>query len=232
MKTLVGIRPTGRLHIGHYFSVIKPALEEGADVLVATYHAPEYYPKMVSELKKYIPDQQIKLQEDLFDPSLYFHLLSLTSDGELRRMTQYKSSKKPTAHLYVYPVLMACDVVGYDRVIVGEDQRQHLEFARRLLSRTMDKDQIPVGDYRGGRVMSLANPAKKMSKSDPKGCLFLDEDPLPKLMKAVTTIEGTNNLSQLAEMIGVNYDPANNEESKKRLAEAITNLNEEKKGEE
>lgn len=52
MKTLVGIRPTGRLHIGHYFSVIKPALKENADVLVARYHAPSGdWKKLVNDLK-------------------------------------------------------------------------------------------------------------------------------------------------------------------------------------
>jgi len=42
MRTLVGIRPSGKLHIGHYFSVIKPAIEESVDVLVARYHAPSF----------------------------------------------------------------------------------------------------------------------------------------------------------------------------------------------
>ena len=40
MKKLCGIRPTGNLHIGHYFAVVEPALN-GADVLIATYHAPQ-----------------------------------------------------------------------------------------------------------------------------------------------------------------------------------------------
>lgn len=215
MKTLVGIRPTGQLHIGHYFSVIKPALETGADVLIARYHAPEQDPSdMMMEVALF--GVTVKMQE--LNADLYFKLLSLSRDGELRRMTQFKSKEK-TAGMYAYPVLMAHDVVGYDRVIVGEDQRQHLEYAKVLLKRA--GLPYPVGDYRGGRVMDLLDPTKKMSKSDPKGCLFLADDPLPKLRKAVTTPAGIRNLTYIAKQFGLEYDPKHNEQSKERLAEII-----------
>lgn len=218
MKTLVGIRPTGQLHIGHYFSVIKPALETGADVLIARYHAPENdYTNMMMEVALY--GVTVKLQE--LNTDLYFRLLSFARDGELRRMTQFKSKEK-TAAMYAYPVLMAHDVVGYDKVIVGEDQKQHLEYAKVLLKRA--GLPYPQGDYRGGRVMDLLDPTKKMSKSEPRGCLFLGEDPLPKLRKAVTTPTGIKNLAYIAKQLGVGYDPKNNLQSKELLAEAIKKI--------
>lgn len=219
MKTLVGIRPTGKLHLGHYFSVIKPALEEQADVLIAQYHAPgQNYDQLVEDLDRYgVKPSKIKVQS--LDPEKYFRLLELASFGELSRMTQFKDKKQANAHLFIYPVLMAHDVIGYDKVIVGDDQKQHLEFARRLLKKAGLK--YPEGDYRGGRVMSLTDPTKKMSKSDPKGCLFLDDDFDKKLQKAVTTPEGIKNLKYIASQFGVKWDNKNNQDSKTRLARVL-----------
>ncbi len=205
---LVGIRPSGRLHLGHWFSVIKPAMD-GADVLVADYHAPEADSEEVDTLMRdiwrfthLVPT--IKLQSVLFKPSFYFKLLFIARDGELKRMTQYKSSDNPTAHLYAYPVLMAHDVADYDLVIVGEDQQQHMEYSRTLLdryNRTFNKNVgLPEWQLTGGRVMSLSDSSKKMSKTDPKGCLFLDDEPeivKAKIMKAVTDPAGRKNLEVL-----------------------------------
>lgn len=216
MKTLVGIRPTGQLHIGHYFSVIKPALEENATVLIARYHAPEGdAQELFGELEQH-GIKRIALQQ--LDADLYFRLMSFARDGELRRMTQFKSKEK-TALMYSYPVLMAHDVYGYDRVIVGDDQKQHLEYAKVLLHRAGLSS--PLGDYRGGRVMDLLDPTKKMSKSDPKGCLFLKDDYEKKLSKAVTTEEGVKNLAYIASQFGLTWDATNNKESKKRLAQKL-----------
>ena len=97
MLRLCGIRPTGRLHLGHYFSVIKPAVELGADVLVAEYHAPKATEDEVEEmylaLQEFgVASDYIHLQSKEFDPELYFRLLSIARVGELERMTQYMSS--------------------------------------------------------------------------------------------------------------------------------------------
>src|SRR3990167_8590224 len=178
MNKLVGIRPTGKLHLGHYFSVIKPAIEEKCDVLIARYHAPyDYvegdYESLVAELEKYIPEEQIKEQE--LNPLMFFQMLTLATSGVLGDMTQYKSSKNKTAHLFIYPVLMAHDVAGYDEVYVGEDQRQHLEFANKIL-RKWGCPEVKAKIV-GGRIMSLSNPKEKMSKSEPRGCLFLGDTP-------------------------------------------------------
>jgi len=213
MKTIIGIRPTGKLHIGHYFSVIKPALEEKADVLVARYHAPTgNYMQLYRDLTEHNIHPIIqKVYADV-----YFKLLNAAKFGELKRMTQFKS-KKPTPHLFVYPVLMAHDLVGYDRVIVGEDQRQHVEYANVLFKRCGFKKI--KGDFRGGRIMDLSDPTKKMSKSNPKGCLFLGEDPTKKIMKAVTTKKGRENLIYLYKQLGGKKVPRLNKDLKIKLIE-------------
>lgn len=221
-KTIVGIRPTGKLHIGHYLSVVRPALEEGAEVLVAKYHvSPADHCRCLAmwhALHEYGIDAHIQY----IDTDLYFKLLSFAKIGELERMTQYKSSDDKTPHLLVYPVLMAHDLVGYDRVIVGEDQKQHIEYANKLFKRA-GYPKVK-GDYRGGRVMSLTDPTKKMSKTEPRGCLFLDDTPeeiKKKIIKAVTTPAGAQNLQNLAKLFYSNWDPKNNYDSKVRLANSI-----------
>lgn len=219
-KKLCGIRPTGKLHLGHYFSVIKPA-RQGCDVLVASYHGDVSQSLLLrNELVKYgVKPSQIRLQQEVFDAGLYFRLLQLAKWGELARMTQFKSKEK-TPHLFVYPVLMAHDVVGYDEVWVGEDQKQHLEYAKVLLERAGLKAPNPV--IVGGRVMSLSDPTKKMSKSEPSGCLFLGEDPTEKVMKAVTTPEGIVNMAWILERLtGEKWDKDNNKQSKELLIKAI-----------
>lgn len=220
MKKLCGIRPTGKLHLGHYFSVIKPALEQGCEVLIARYHAPNSdYRETIDALERF--GIKGRLQE--LNPQLYFNLLLDTPIGELNRMTQYKSAKKKNAHLFVYPVLMAHDLVGYDEVYVGEDQRQHIEFARTLLGKA--GLVYPEAKIVGGRIMDLKDPKKKMSKSEPETCLFLSDKPeviRKKIMGACTNPAGIRNLSVLyREFVRGEYDSKNNKESKEKLSEAI-----------
>ncbi len=88
-------------------------------------------------------------------------------------MPQYKAKEK-TALMYTYPVLMAHDLVGYDKVIVGDDQRPHIEFARDILPRV--GEICPEPTYTSFKIMDLRHPQNKMSKSDPKSCLFLDDN--------------------------------------------------------
>ena len=123
--------------------------------------------------------------------------------GELSRMTQFKdkaSKMKESAiglGLFAYPVLMACDIILYNANIVpvGEDQVQHVELCRDLVNRFNNRYgnilQIPKYEMRkvGARIMSLSNPTVKMSKSDPKGDIFLKDDLAvvrKKIMSAVT----------------------------------------------
>ena len=100
--------------------------------------------------------------------------------GELNRMTQFKDKSAKhadniNAGLFTYPVLMAADILLYqtDLVPVGVDQKQHLELARDIAGRFNgvygDVFKIPEGfiPKEGARIMSLAEPTSKMSKSDP-----------------------------------------------------------------
>ena len=111
--------------------------------------------------------------------------------GELSRMTQFKDKSAKMKEsaiglgLFAYPVLMACDIVLYDATIVpvGEDQVQHVELTRDLVNRFNNRYGdvliMPKAELRkvGKRIMSLSDPTVKMSKSDPKGDVFLKDDP-------------------------------------------------------
>ncbi|MFI3142433.1 MAG: tryptophan--tRNA ligase [Clostridia bacterium] len=131
-----------------------------------------------------------------------------TGFGEMSRMTQFKD--KSASHsdninvgLFSYPVLMAADILLYqaDKVPVGEDQKQHLEITRDIASRfngiygkTFTVPAPYIGKT-GARVMSLTDPTKKMSKSDPNPKSFISVfDPPATIMKkiksAVTDSEG------------------------------------------
>ncbi len=130
-----------------------------------------------------------------------------TMFGELSRMTQFKDKSKQhsdnvNAGLFTYPCLMAADILLYqaDIVPVGADQKQHLEIARDIAERfngvygnvfTVPDAYIPKA---GARVMSLADPVRKMSKSDPnpKGTVYLTDEPnviMKKFKSAVTDSE-------------------------------------------
>ena len=124
--------------------------------------------------------------------------------GELSRMTQLKDkSSKHTdninAGLFTYPVLMASDILLYQSAVVpvGEDQKQHLELTRDIAERFNsiygDVFTVPEAYFgqAGARVMSLADPTKKMSKSDenPNGCVYVLDDKdtiIRKFKRAVT----------------------------------------------
>ncbi|MGC9968313.1 MAG: tryptophan--tRNA ligase [Minisyncoccia bacterium] len=128
-------------------------------------------------------------------------LNTITPMGELERMTQFKdkSSRQQeniNVGLFDYPVLMAADILLYDAAVVpvGDDQLQHLELARTLarkfnarFGKTFVEPKALL--TKTPRVMSLKDPLKKMSKSQPEGCLFLDDTPEEigrKIARAVT----------------------------------------------
>jgi len=113
-----------------------------------------------------------------------------TMFGELSRMTQFKDKSQKNADninggLFTYPALMAADILLYqpDYVPVGEDQKQHCELTRDVAIRFNNlygetfKVPEPFIPKVGARVMMLNDPEKKMSKSDPNGCVFLMEKP-------------------------------------------------------
>ncbi len=135
----------------------------------------------------------------------------VTPFGELQRMTQFKdkaATQKENINvgLFNYPVLMAADILLYDAkfVPVGEDQLQHLELARTLARKFNSRFGQTFFEPKeiltaNPRVMSLDDPTKKMSKSRPGGCLFIDDEPeviKSKVRGAVTDSESV-----------VKYDP-------------------------
>lgn len=134
--------------------------------------------------------------------------------GELNRMTQFKDKSTKNAEninsgLYTYPVLQAADILLYqtNRVPVGEDQRQHIELCRDIAGRfnkiygdifTMPEAYIPPV---GAKIMSLANPAEKMSKSDDNAnsCVYLSDSPdaiIKKFKRAVTDSDNVVKFSE------------------------------------
>ena len=135
-----------------------------------------------------------------------------TMYGELGRMVQFKDKSAKNADninagLFTYPVLQAADILLYQTnlVPVGQDQKQHVELSRDIANRfngiygdvfTLPEPFIPET---GARVMSLSDPAQKMSKSDPGGCIQLLDPPetiLRHFKRAVTDSGGE-----------VRYDP-------------------------
>ena len=135
--------------------------------------------------------------------------------GELQRMTQFKDKAQKhadniNAGLFTYPTLMAADILLYqtDLVPIGADQKQHLELTRDIAQRFNgvygDVFTVPEGYFGkvGSRIMSLQDPTRKMSKSDPEDTFISLLDPPDairrKVRRAVTDSEAD-----------IRFDPAN-----------------------
>lgn len=144
-------------------------------------------------------------------------LTCLTPMGNLNRMTQFKEkaekhTKNINAGLFTYPVLMAADILMYqaDFVPVGDDQKQHLELCRDLVTffenrygKGIFKMPEPMIGKTGARIMSLQDPTKKMSKSDENDKNFVsiidDAKKIEKKIKSAATDSGTE----------IKFDPEN-----------------------
>ncbi len=152
----------------------------------------------------------IFVQSDVAEHAQLTWLLNCVARmSELERMTQYKEKARKQQEnvgvgVFDYPVLMASDILLYqtDLVPVGEDQKQHLELTRDIAIRfNRDYGQTfivpePFIPKVGARIMSLADPAKKMSKSDEEsesGCIMLldDQDAVRRKFKRAVTDSGT-----------------------------------------
>ena len=193
MKVFSGIQPTGDKHLGNYIG--------GFRQYARTQELGEAFFCIVdlhSITVEYDPDDLRERTLDLFailiatglepERSTVFAqshvtahaeaawlLSSVTSYGQLGRMTQFKDKSDRrefvSSGLFTYPVLMAGDILLYqtDRVPIGDDQRQHLELARdvaeRFNSRFGKTFVVPEGIYPevGARIMDLQEPTKKMS---------------------------------------------------------------------
>ena len=174
-------------------------------------------PEAANQMQKKVFDSTITLLAAGIDPKksiifvqshvhehteLTWLLNTITPIAELERMTQFKEKSKHFKQsinmgLFDYPVLMAADILLYHTnvVPVGEDQRQHVELTRiiaRKFNNQFSKTFIlpePLIYKSSARIMSLADPAQKMSKSIPHGCLELTDSPVlikEKIKKAVT----------------------------------------------
>ena len=122
-----------------------------------------------------------------------------TQFGEASRMTQFKDKSQRHADnvnvgLFTYPILMAADILlyGADQVPVGDDQKQHLELARDIAERfnglygEVFRIPEPYIGKKGAKILSLQEPEKKMSKSDPNQKAFISlTDPTDVMVKKI-----------------------------------------------
>jgi tryptophanyl-tRNA synthetase len=193
MRIFSGIQPTGAKHLGNYaggFRQYAETQEQGeAFFCIVDLHSisVEYDPE---DLRERTLDLLAILIATGLDPNrstifaqshvtahaeANWLLSTVTSFGELRRMTQFKDKSESqefiSAALFTYPVLQAGDILLYqtDMVPVGVDQRQHVELTRdvaeRFNSRFGETFTLPRGVYPeiGAKLMDLQEPEKKMS---------------------------------------------------------------------
>jgi tryptophanyl-tRNA synthetase len=226
MRIFSGIQPTGTKHLGNYsggFRQYTATQEEGdAFFCIVDLHSisVEHDP---TELRRSTMDLAAMLFATGLDPdrSTVFAqshvsahaeaswlLSSVTSYGQLSRMTQFKDKSERrefvSAALFTYPVLMAGDILLYqtDLVPVGDDQRQHIELARdvaeRFNQRYGETFRVPAGRFPeiGARIMDLQEPERKMSTTDgtPQGTVLIVDaaDTIRKKVKSAVTDSGTD----------------------------------------
>ena len=218
MKYLIGIQPTGKLHIGNYLGCLKKGLEyqeKGHDVtfLIANYHSlttDSYTDVTEQELIK-LGCKNIKKQTPEYT-ELFFKLCCKLNLGTLERMPQYKDKKddvKFDLGLLLYPVLMTADIIinDPDIVIIGKDQSAHLDLCNDISKRIGGKEyKYEYGDV--DKIMSLLDPTKKMSKSlGEKNVLYLfNENYTSKIKKANANEEGLINIKKIGKGIGIDVD--------------------------
>lgn len=237
MKTVLsGIQPSGQLTLGNYIGAMKnfvklqedhqcyfmvpdlhaitvpqePAqLREQSEAVAALFIAAGINPEKSNVfLQSHVPQHA----------ELGWLMTTLTNMGELERMTQFKDKAAGKdsvgAGLFVYPSLMAADILLYnaDLVPVGEDQKQHLELTRDLAGRfnhrygdyfTIPEPYIPEV---GARIMSLDDASKKMSKSNPNAGSFIALLDEPKVIRKKISRATTDSGSE------VRYDLVNKPE--------------------
>lgn len=222
--TLSAIKPTGQLTLGNYLGALRnfsKFQDESKNIIfIADLHAltlpiaPEVLRENTRDVAAFYLAAGLDPKKTIIFLQSMVHQHSVLSTiignyaymGEMSRMTQFKeksshlNEKSIGLGIFTYPVLMAADIVLYNatKVPVGEDQKQHVELCRNLVTRfnhlygdilTLPEPVIPTV---GARIMSLSDPTKKMSKSDPKGDIFLKDDEKTirkKIMSAVTDME-------------------------------------------
>jgi len=197
-----GVQPTGNLHLGNYIGAIKNFVKLQSEndskciYCVVDLHAitTKQDPQ---KLKDNILETTAVFLASGIDPSksIIFNqsmvpahsegtwiLSCIARMGWLNRMTQFKEKagkdkEKASVGLYIYPILMAADILLYDatHVPVGEDQKQHLELTRDIAQKFNTDFKVqdffkipdPLIQEKFSRIMSLKDAKNKMSKSDP-----------------------------------------------------------------
>ena len=228
MRTLSGIQPTGNLHLGNYLGAIRNWVRMQDEMpgeklyFLADLHAITVY-NDPAELTANTREMAAALLAAGIDPakSILFNQARVPAHAELawllfctarigwlNRMTQFKEKsgknrEGASVGLFAYPVLQAADVLLYQttHVLVGDDQKQHLELARDIATKfnldtgtetfTLPEPTIPAA---AARIMSLRDGSAKMSKSDPSDAsrinLVDDADTImAKIRKAKTDAE-------------------------------------------
>ncbi|MGW4551332.1 tryptophan--tRNA ligase [Streptomyces violaceorubidus] len=225
-RVFSGVKPTGHLTLGNYLGAMRRWVavdQHRSDALfcVVDLHAltVDHDPARVRRLSRQVASLLLAAGLDpelctVFVQShvdehtrLSYVLECVATDGEMRRMIQYKEKASRERErggsvrlsLLTYPVLMAADILAYgtDEVPVGDDQTQHVELARdvavRFNQRYGHTFVVPRATSPGvaARVMNLQDPASKMGKSDDvgPGVVYLLDEPdvvRKKVMRAVT----------------------------------------------
>ena len=201
-KIFSGVQPTGNLHIGNYIGAINNFVNfQNQENTTCIYCVVDLHAITV---KQNPADLKNNVRETIaafvasgldYNKSIIFQQSMVPAHSEgawilgcsarmgwLNRMTQFKEKagkdkEKASIGLYVYPVLMASDILLYDttHVPVGEDQKQHLELTRDIAQKfnqdfnspSFFKLPEPMIQKNFSRIMSLKDGVKKMSKSDP-----------------------------------------------------------------
>tara|TARA_B100001989_G_C24530295_1_gene461235 strand:- start:632 stop:1633 length:1002 start_codon:yes stop_codon:yes gene_type:complete len=248
-KIFSGVQPTGNLHLGNYIGAIKNFVDLQNDNNECIFCVVDLHAVTVKQdpevLKQNIRETAATFIASGIDPkkSIIFNQSSVSAHAEgswllscvarmgwLNRMTQFKEKagkdkEKASVGLYIYPVLMAADILLYDatHVPVGEDQKQHLELARDISKKfNLDfnspeffKIPEPLIQKNFARVMSLKDGRKKMSKSDPSDLSRInltdnDEEIIIKIKKAKTdtdpfpeNVENLKKRPEIENLVGI-----------------------------
>lgn len=221
MRLLTGLQPSGALHIGNYFGALKPAVELCKEydgmLMVADYHAlttvrngKELQTHILNATRDYLaagidPQKTIVFkQSDVSEHTeLAWIFECLVTVPFLQQAHAYKDKVakglEANAGLFAYPMLMAADILLYDTdvVPVGEDQRQHLEYAREAAAKFNnafgETFKEPKEHIMKETAVLPGTDGKKMSKSYGNTIpLFGTKDEIAKaVMSIVTASEGT-----------------------------------------
>ncbi|MEM9989325.1 MAG: tryptophan--tRNA ligase [Pseudomonadota bacterium] len=247
-RVFSGVQPTGNLHLGNYLGAIRKFVDLQYEY-ECLYCIVDLHAITVWQDPKALRDQTLEIAAAYIaagvDPqrAIIFHQSAVTAHAELawvfnciarmgwlNRMTQFKDKagkdkERASVGLFVYPNLMAADILAYraTHVPVGEDQKQHLELARDIAAKFNNDFEAenffplpePLIKGAGARVMSLRDGSAKMSKSDPSDLSRIglrdDADTMLKKIKKAKTdpeplpseVDGLDGRAEARNLVGL-----------------------------